>query len=40
MLFRVMQMGRLQCPLLAVVGEDDQNWATYEAAIDVSVEKC
>ncbi|XP_034095981.1 peroxisomal succinyl-coenzyme A thioesterase-like isoform X1 [Gymnodraco acuticeps] len=28
-------MGRLQCPLLLVVGEDDQNWPTHESAMDV-----
>ncbi|XP_033982711.1 peroxisomal succinyl-coenzyme A thioesterase-like [Trematomus bernacchii] len=28
-------VGRLQCPLLLVVGEDDQNWPTYESAIDM-----
>ncbi|XP_072242569.1 peroxisomal succinyl-coenzyme A thioesterase-like [Leuresthes tenuis] len=28
-------VGRLQCPLLLVVGEDDQNWCAYESAIDM-----
>ncbi|XP_051808103.1 peroxisomal succinyl-coenzyme A thioesterase-like isoform X2 [Acanthochromis polyacanthus] len=28
-------MGRLQCPLLLVVGEDDQNWPASEAAKDM-----
>ncbi|XP_045892687.1 peroxisomal succinyl-coenzyme A thioesterase-like [Micropterus dolomieu] len=28
-------VGRLQCPLLLVVGEDDQNWPTYESAQDI-----
>ncbi|XP_051239453.1 peroxisomal succinyl-coenzyme A thioesterase-like [Dicentrarchus labrax] len=28
-------VGRLQCPLLLVVGEDDQNWPTYESAMDM-----
>ncbi|KAK7891303.1 hypothetical protein WMY93_023266 [Mugilogobius chulae] len=28
-------MGRVQCPLLIVVGEDDQNWPTYECAMDI-----
>ncbi|KAL3044460.1 hypothetical protein OYC64_012869 [Pagothenia borchgrevinki] len=28
-------VGRLQCPLLLVVGEDDQNLPTYESAIDM-----
>ncbi|XP_033940190.1 acyl-coenzyme A thioesterase 5-like [Pseudochaenichthys georgianus] len=28
-------VGRLQCPLLLVVGEDDQNWPSYESAIDM-----
>ncbi|XP_027128903.1 acyl-coenzyme A thioesterase 4 isoform X1 [Larimichthys crocea] len=28
-------VGRLQCPLLLVVGEDDQNWPAYESAIDM-----
>ncbi|KAF3843911.1 hypothetical protein F7725_015959 [Dissostichus mawsoni] len=32
---KVDQVGRLQCPLLLVVGEDDQNWPTYESAIDM-----
>ncbi|KAA8590400.1 hypothetical protein FQN60_014334 [Etheostoma spectabile] len=27
-------VGRLQCPLLLVVGEDDQNWPAYESALD------
>ncbi|XP_013855157.1 acyl-coenzyme A thioesterase 4 [Austrofundulus limnaeus] len=29
------EMGRLQCPLLLIVGEDDQNWCTYESAMDM-----
>ncbi|XP_029282922.1 acyl-coenzyme A thioesterase 4-like [Cottoperca gobio] len=28
-------VGRLQCPLLLVVGEDDQNWPAYESAADI-----
>ncbi|KAK5927446.1 hypothetical protein CgunFtcFv8_012605 [Champsocephalus gunnari] len=28
-------VGRLQCPLLLVFGEDDQNWPSYESAIDM-----
>lgn len=28
-------MGRLQCPLLVVVGLDDQNWPAYESAMDM-----
>ncbi|XP_044048890.1 peroxisomal succinyl-coenzyme A thioesterase-like [Siniperca chuatsi] len=28
-------VGRLQCPLLLVVGEDDQNWPAYESAQDI-----
>ncbi|KAK5901677.1 hypothetical protein CesoFtcFv8_007017 [Champsocephalus esox] len=28
-------MGRLQCPLLLVVGEDDQNWPSSESAMDM-----
>ncbi|XP_076589754.1 peroxisomal succinyl-coenzyme A thioesterase-like isoform X2 [Chaetodon auriga] len=28
-------VGRLQCPLLLVVGEDDQNSPAYEAAMDI-----
>ncbi|KAJ4938108.1 hypothetical protein JOQ06_002734 [Pogonophryne albipinna] len=28
-------MGRLQCPLLLVVGEDDQNWPAHESAMDM-----
>ncbi|KAK5927448.1 hypothetical protein CgunFtcFv8_012605 [Champsocephalus gunnari] len=29
------EMGRLQCPLLLVVGEDDQNWPSSESAMDM-----
>ncbi|XP_045064379.1 peroxisomal succinyl-coenzyme A thioesterase-like [Coregonus clupeaformis] len=29
-------MGRIKCPLMLVVGEDDQNWATVESAKDLS----
>ncbi|XP_044048876.1 peroxisomal succinyl-coenzyme A thioesterase-like isoform X2 [Siniperca chuatsi] len=28
-------MGRLQCPLLLVIGEDDQNWPVYKSAMDI-----
>ncbi|XP_068595284.1 peroxisomal succinyl-coenzyme A thioesterase-like [Brachionichthys hirsutus] len=28
-------VGRLQCPLLLVVGEDDQNWPARESATDI-----
>lgn len=28
-------MGRLKCPLLVVVGEDDQNWPASESAMDM-----
>ncbi|KAM9352518.1 peroxisomal succinyl-coenzyme A thioesterase-like [Symphorus nematophorus] len=28
-------VGRLKCPLLLVVGEDDQNWPAYESAMDM-----
>ncbi|XP_029986473.1 peroxisomal succinyl-coenzyme A thioesterase-like isoform X2 [Sphaeramia orbicularis] len=28
-------VGRLQCPLLLIVGEDDQNWAAPESAQDI-----
>ncbi|KAK2842791.1 hypothetical protein Q5P01_012991 [Channa striata] len=28
-------VGQLQCPLLLVVGEDDQNWPAYESAMDI-----
>ncbi|KAM8751974.1 peroxisomal succinyl-coenzyme A thioesterase-like isoform 1-T4 [Acanthopagrus schlegelii] len=28
-------MGRLKCPLLVVVGEDDQNWPASESAMDI-----
>ncbi|XP_041795557.1 peroxisomal succinyl-coenzyme A thioesterase-like [Chelmon rostratus] len=28
-------VGRLQCPLLLVVGEDDQCWPAYESAMDM-----
>jgi hypothetical protein len=30
------QVGRIECPLLLVNGDDDQNWATTESAEDVS----
>uniref|UniRef100_A0A4W6DBN9 Acyl-CoA thioesterase 19 n=1 Tax=Lates calcarifer TaxID=8187 RepID=A0A4W6DBN9_LATCA len=35
LLFVSEQVGRLQCPLLLVVGEDDQNWPAYESAMDM-----
>ncbi|XP_038163479.1 peroxisomal succinyl-coenzyme A thioesterase-like [Cyprinodon tularosa] len=28
-------VGKLQCPLMLIVGEDDQNWCTYESAMDM-----
>ncbi|XP_040894681.1 peroxisomal succinyl-coenzyme A thioesterase-like [Toxotes jaculatrix] len=28
-------VGRIQCPLLLVVGEDDQNWPAHESAADM-----
>ncbi|XP_070686723.1 peroxisomal succinyl-coenzyme A thioesterase-like [Pempheris klunzingeri] len=28
-------VGQMQCPLLLVVGEDDQNWPAYESAMDI-----
>uniref|UniRef100_A0A672YD03 Acyl-CoA thioesterase 19 n=1 Tax=Sphaeramia orbicularis TaxID=375764 RepID=A0A672YD03_9TELE len=28
-------VGRVQCPLLLIVGEDDQNWPVYESAQDM-----
>ncbi|XP_031135636.1 peroxisomal succinyl-coenzyme A thioesterase-like isoform X1 [Sander lucioperca] len=28
-------VGQLQCPLLLVVGEDDQNWPAHESAMDI-----
>ncbi|XP_016516810.1 acyl-coenzyme A thioesterase 4-like isoform X4 [Poecilia formosa] len=28
-------VGKLQCPLMLVVGEDDQNWCAYESAMDM-----
>lgn len=28
-------MGRIRCPLLVIVGEDDQNWAAPESAADM-----
>lgn len=31
------QVGRLRCPLLLVVAEDDQSWPTVESAMDVSL---
>ncbi|XP_072290585.1 acyl-coenzyme A thioesterase 1-like isoform X2 [Eucyclogobius newberryi] len=30
-------MGRLQCPLLLVVGQDDQNWPAFVSAMDMKV---
>uniref|UniRef100_A0A3Q4BTR7 Uncharacterized protein n=1 Tax=Mola mola TaxID=94237 RepID=A0A3Q4BTR7_MOLML len=30
-----LKVGRLQIPLLLVVGEDDQNWPAYESAMDM-----
>ncbi|XP_026166403.1 peroxisomal succinyl-coenzyme A thioesterase-like isoform X1 [Mastacembelus armatus] len=32
---KVDQVGRIQCPLLLVVGEDDQNWPALESAMDM-----
>uniref|UniRef100_A0A673BAD4 Acyl-CoA thioesterase 19 n=1 Tax=Sphaeramia orbicularis TaxID=375764 RepID=A0A673BAD4_9TELE len=32
-------VGRLQCPLLLIVGEDDQNWAAPESAQDEMMEQ-
>uniref|UniRef100_A0A4W5NTV0 BAAT/Acyl-CoA thioester hydrolase C-terminal domain-containing protein n=2 Tax=Hucho hucho TaxID=62062 RepID=A0A4W5NTV0_9TELE len=29
-------MGRIKCPLMLVVGEDDQNWARVESAKDIA----
>ncbi|KAJ0069788.1 hypothetical protein NL108_014341 [Boleophthalmus pectinirostris] len=34
--FLHVQMGRVQCPLLLVVGQDDQSWPSVIAAMDVS----
>ncbi|KAJ0069186.1 hypothetical protein NL108_003104 [Boleophthalmus pectinirostris] len=28
-------MGRVQCPLLLVVGQDDQNWPSFVSALDI-----
>uniref|UniRef100_A0A1A7XC34 Acyl-CoA thioesterase 19 n=1 Tax=Iconisemion striatum TaxID=60296 RepID=A0A1A7XC34_9TELE len=28
-------VGQLKCPLLLIVGEDDQNWCAYESAMDI-----
>uniref|UniRef100_A0A4W6DCV0 Acyl-CoA thioesterase 19 n=1 Tax=Lates calcarifer TaxID=8187 RepID=A0A4W6DCV0_LATCA len=39
LLFVSEQVGRLQCPLLLVVGEDDQNWPAYESAMDEMMER-
>ena len=36
-LFVPEQVGRIKCPLLLVVGEDDQNWPAQESAVDVSL---
>lgn len=38
LLFVSEQMGRIQCPLLVVIGEDDHNWPVTESAEDVSPE--
>ncbi|XP_066579567.1 acyl-coenzyme A thioesterase 1 isoform X2 [Amia ocellicauda] len=32
---RKVQVGRIKCPLLLIVGEDDQNWPTAESAEDM-----
>uniref|UniRef100_A0A3Q0QU77 Acyl-CoA thioesterase 19 n=1 Tax=Amphilophus citrinellus TaxID=61819 RepID=A0A3Q0QU77_AMPCI len=32
-------VGQLQCPLLLVVGEDDQNWPAPESALDETMER-
>lgn len=40
LLFVSEQVGRLQCPLMLVVGEDDQNWPAHESAMDVSLLAC
>lgn len=29
-------MGKIKCPVLLIVGEDDQNWPSTESAADVS----
>uniref|UniRef100_A0A1A8EVT0 Acyl-CoA thioesterase 19 n=1 Tax=Nothobranchius korthausae TaxID=1143690 RepID=A0A1A8EVT0_9TELE len=29
------EVGQLKCPLLLIVGEDDQNWCAYESAMDM-----
>uniref|UniRef100_A0A672YUR4 Acyl-CoA thioesterase 19 n=1 Tax=Sphaeramia orbicularis TaxID=375764 RepID=A0A672YUR4_9TELE len=34
-----LDVGRLQCPLLLIVGEDDQNWAAPESAQDEMMEQ-
>lgn len=31
------QMGLIKCPVLLIVGEDDQNWPASESAKDVSI---
>lgn len=37
LLFVSEQVGRLKCPLLLVLGDDDQNWPAQESALDVSL---
>ncbi|KAF7694092.1 acyl-CoA thioesterase 18 [Silurus meridionalis] len=34
-LTKKVDVGRIRCPLLLVVGDDDQNWATLESAEDI-----
>uniref|UniRef100_A0A1A8ITX5 Acyl-CoA thioesterase 19 n=2 Tax=Nothobranchius kuhntae TaxID=321403 RepID=A0A1A8ITX5_NOTKU len=29
------EVGQIKCPLLLIVGEDDQNWCAYESAMDI-----
>uniref|UniRef100_A0A1A8L3N3 Acyl-CoA thioesterase 19 n=1 Tax=Nothobranchius pienaari TaxID=704102 RepID=A0A1A8L3N3_9TELE len=29
------EVGQIKCPLLLIVGEDDQNWCAYESAMDM-----
>ncbi|XP_047203450.1 peroxisomal succinyl-coenzyme A thioesterase-like isoform X4 [Girardinichthys multiradiatus] len=36
-LSRKVDVGKLQCPLMLIIGEDDQNWCPCESAIDMKV---
>lgn len=39
-LFPSEQMGRIQCPVLSVLGDDDPTLPSNESAVDVSLDCC